>query len=73
MEAVHAALESALDVEAAILEDSPLYAALLDYSKLFDLLPWEVLWSLAECGVVGNSKRGAVRNQKFLSGAYVEV
>jgi hypothetical protein len=46
-EAVQAALEVTLDVEMALLEGSVLIAALLDYSKVFDMLPWEILWPLA--------------------------
>ena len=46
-EAAMAALETALEVEEAILDDSPLIAGFLDYSKFFDQLPWELLWPLA--------------------------
>jgi hypothetical protein len=46
-EAAQAALEVTLDVEMALLERSALIAALLDYSKFFDMLPWEILWPLA--------------------------
>ena len=30
------------------MELAALIAALLDYSKFFDMLPWEILWPLAE-------------------------
>ena len=46
-EAAMAALETALEVEEAILDDDPLIAGFLDYSKFFDQLPWELLWPLA--------------------------
>ena len=46
-EAAMAALETALEVEEAFLDQSTLLAAFLDYSKFFDILPWELLWPLA--------------------------
>ena len=61
-EAVQAALESALDIEEAILADESLYAALLDYSKFFDLLPWEILRPLAEWWGAPKQIIGAIKN-----------
>ena len=48
MEAAMAALETALDIEEAMLKNGRIIAAFLDCSKFFDQLPWEVLWNLAE-------------------------
>ena len=44
MEAVMAAVESDLEVEQALLEDIPLFAVLPDHSKLFDMVPWGMIW-----------------------------
>ena len=47
-EAIHATLSAAMDIEQAQIEGNPIIMALLDYSKFFDSLTWEIIWKLAD-------------------------
>ena len=47
-EAIHATLSAAMDIEQAQIDGNPIIMALLDYSKFFDSLTWEIIWKLAD-------------------------